>query len=230
MKKPRILIAEDDPNFGLMLQSYLSVNDYEVELYDDGNKAYSAFLAASFELCIFDVMMPYKDGFSLAESISKLDKTVPFIFLTARAQKEDQVKGYKLGAMDYLVKPFDPEILLLKVQAILNRQISKTKVKQTVFQIGGFSFTADNRKLKIENEEIKLSPKEAQLLHLLAENQGAVVKRELALTKIWKEDSYFTTKSMDVYITKLRNILRRDTENNIEIENLHGKGFVLKVK
>ena len=230
MTKDKILIAEDDPNFGMMLKSYLVVNGYEVELCDDGNKAYSSFGRNDFDLCIFDIMMPFKDGFSLAESIQKGVKRVPFIFLTAKTLKEDQIRGYQLGAADYLVKPFDPEILLLKIKAILrgNKQLSVEPV--STFAIGNFTFDADRRVLKINNKTVKLSPKESALLQLLLIHQDKVLRREEALLKIWKEDSYFTTKSMDVYITKLRKILRQDSDHKIEIENLHGKGFVLSVK
>jgi len=226
----RILIAEDDPNFGMMLKSFLMVNDFQVELCNDGNKAVSAFRSADFDLCILDVMMPFKDGFSVAETIQESGKKTPFIFLTAKAMKEDQVKGYKIGALDYLVKPFDPEILLLKVQAIINRQSASKSNTRNQFQIGKFDFESEKRTLTINEEIIKLSPKESELLHLLATNMGEVVRREDALNRIWKEDSYFTTKSMDVYITKLRKHLRKDTKNQIEITNLHGKGFVMSVQ
>lgn len=229
MSNKKILIAEDDPNFGLVLKSYLSVNDFDVTLCPDGNQALTAFESGDFDLCILDVMMPHKDGFSLAQSIQSKGRDIPFIFLTARAMKEDMVKGYQLGAIDYLVKPFDPEILLLKIQAILHNREQNTVSQAKSFEIGNFVFEYDKRALKIGEEEIKLSPKEADLLLMLCQNQNQVLKREDALVQIWKEDSYFTTKSMDVYITKLRKYLRKDTEYQIEISNLHGKGFVLSV-
>ncbi len=229
MKKQRILIAEDDPNFGMMLKSYLSVNGYEVELCDDGNKAFSAFRNSNFDLCIFDVMMPYKDGFSLAASVKSLGSGVPFIFLTAKALKEDQVRGYELGAADYLIKPFDPEILLLKIEVLLSLGSPAIKPSRLKYVIGSFTFTAESRLLQLGPKKTKLSPKEADLLAMLANNLGQVLIREDALNQIWKEDSYFTTKSMDVYITKLRKYLREDPVYKIEITNLHGKGFVLSV-
>jgi len=229
MSDKKILIAEDDPNFGLVLKSYLSVNDFEVTLCPDGNQALIAFESGDFDLCILDVMMPHKDGFSLAQAIQSKGRDIPFIFLTARAMKEDMVKGYQLGAIDYLVKPFDPEILLLKIQAILHNRKQITVSQAKSFEIGNFVFEHDKRELKIGEELIKLSPKEADLLLMLCQNQNQVLKREDALVQIWKEDSYFTTKSMDVYITKLRKYLRKDTGNQIEISNLHGKGFVLSV-
>ena len=226
----KILIAEDDPNFGMVLQSYLSVNDFEVTLCPDGQKALEAFTKGDFDLCILDVMMPHKDGFSLAESIQAQNRDIPFVFLTAKSMKEDVVKGYKLGAIDYLVKPFDPEILLLKIQAILLQKGEQKTEAITSFHIGNFTFDAEKRLLHIEAETIKLSPKESDLLQLLCQNKDQVLRREEALLKIWKEDNYFTTKSMDVYITKLRKHLRRDTAHTIEISNLHGKGFVLSVR
>ncbi len=229
MSNKKILIAEDDPNFGLVLQSYLSINDFEVNLCPDGNRAFSAFKADDYDLCILDVMMPHKDGFSLAESIQSLGRNTPFIFLTARSLKEDKIKGYQLGAVDYLVKPFDPEILLLKIQAILKSNEVAKPVVAKEHHIGQFLFDPEKRRLALGEEQIKLSPKESDLLQLLCESNGEVLKREDALLKIWKEDSYFTTKSMDVYITKLRKFLRKDKTHKIEITNLHGKGFVLSV-
>ncbi len=230
MHKQKILIAEDDPNFGMVLQSYLSVNEFEVTLCADGEKAIHAFDRQDFDLCIFDVMMPNLDGFSLAQAVKARGRSIPFLFLTAKALKEDMVKGYQLGAIDYLIKPFDPEILLLKIRAILSNPSNTTLEKTTQFTIGNFSFDAEKRILMLQEESLKLSPKEAELLYLLCERQDHILKREEALLKIWKEDSYFTTKSMDVYITKLRKYLRKDTTHQIEITNLHGKGFVLSVK
>ena len=229
MTKANILIAEDDPNFGMVLKSYLALNDYEVVLCEDGNKAYAAFLSTSFDLCIFDVMMPYRDGFSLAEAVQKTGKNIPFVFLTAKSLKEDQIRGYQLGAIDYLVKPFDPEILILKVQAILNQHIATPNL--TNYRIGNFSFDFEKRELSLVNNFFhQLSPKEAELLKLLCEKKGMVLKREEALLKIWKEDNYFTGQSMNVYVTKLRKYLKKDTTTTIEILNVHGKGFILRVQ
>lgn len=227
--KKKILLAEDDPNFGLMLKSFLSVNSYEVTLCDNGNKAYNAFKSDDYDLCIFDVMMPDKDGFALASDIAKINKKTPFFFLTAKALKEDIVKGYKLGAIDYLVKPFDPEILLLKIQAVLASR-SKKEIKQSDYSIGSFSFDSNKRQLTIDDNSIRLSPKESELLKLLCDKNGEILTREEALLKIWKEDSYFTTKSMDVYITKLRKYLKADSNYNIVINNVHSKGFLLQIE
>lgn len=226
--KASILIAEDDRNFGMVLKSYLALNDYEVVLCEDGNKAYTAFQTHNFDLCIFDVMMPYQDGFSLAEAVQKTGRNIPFVFLTAKSLKEDQIKGYQLGATDYLIKPFDPEILILKVQAILNRNGS-IKIENQPYQIGNFIFDFEKRYLSVSDYAQQLSPKEAELLKLLCDKKETVLNRQEALLQIWKEDNYFTGQSMNVYITKLRKHLKKDTENKIEIINIHGKGFILKV-
>lgn len=224
-EKSHILIAEDDPNFGIVLRSYLELNDFQVVLCENGNTAWTAFQQAEFDLCILDVMMPDRDGFSLAAAIRESPRQVPFLFLTAKSLKEDQVRGYQLGAIDYLVKPFDPEILLLKVRALLGRQ------RQGVtswFELGNFGFDYEKRELSLGDHVQRLSPKEADLLLLLCEQKGEVLSREEALLKIWKEDSYFTAQSMNVFITRLRKYLSQDAQHPVEIINLHGKGFMLK--
>ncbi len=225
----KILLAEDDPNFGLMLKGFLDLNDYQVVWTKNGHEALIAYQSQSFDLCIFDVMMPNKDGFSLAKDIKKLGNTTPILFLTARAMREDKIKGYQLGAIDYLVKPFDPEILILKIQAILRQTASETTEK-TTFKIGSYIFNYPKRQLILNQKTQKLTPKDADLLQLLCEKQGKVLTREEALIKIWKEDNYFTAQSMNVFISKLRKYLNKDTLHHIEIENLHGKGFVLVVQ
>ncbi len=226
----RILIAEDDANFGLVLKSFLAINGYEITLVPDGNQAYSAFRRQHFDLAIFDVMMPYRDGFTLAEAVQQLKADVPFIFLTAKALKEDQIRGYRLGALDYLVKPFDPEILLLKIQALLARtQPSAAPVPTQPHRLGSFVFDPHKRQLLLEGRTQKLSPKENDLLDLLCQKEGDILTREEALVKIWQEDSYFTAQSMNVYVTRLRKYLKQDPHHRIEITNLHGKGFVLEV-
>lgn len=226
----QILIAEDDPNFGMVLKSYLEVNDFIVTLCPDGKDALSALQVRDFDLCIFDVMMPNLDGFSLATRLKKENRQIPFFFLTARGFKEDQVKGYQLGAMDYLVKPFDPEILLLKINAILQNHVRQEEAIPRMFEIGSFSFDSETRQLILDGNTQKLSPKESALLQMLCIRKDEVLPREDALVKIWKEDTYFTTKSMDVYITKLRKYLKVDMQNDIQINNLHSKGFMLTVK
>ena len=226
--KPSILIAEDDSNFGMVLKSYLAINDFEVTLLPTGTEALSYFKRKKYDLCILDVMMPDMDGFTLAEQIKEIDDTIPFMFLTARSLKQDQIKGYTLGAIDYLIKPFDPEILLLKIQAILGHTFENTS-KEVIHQIGNFSFDYELRKLTIHDNHQKLSPKESELLQLLCEKKGGVLTREEALLKIWEEDNYFTGQSMNVHITRLRKYLKKDTDNQIAINNLHGKGFLLKI-
>jgi len=226
--KPSILIAEDDSSFGMVLQSYLAINDFEVTLLPTGTEALSHFKKKNFDLCILDVMMPDMDGFTLAEQIKQVDETIPFMFLTAKSLKEDQIKGYTLGAIDYLIKPFDPEILLLKIQAILGHTFENTS-KEIIHQIGNFSFDYELRNLSIDGTHQKLSPKESELLQMLCEKKGGVLTREEALLKIWQEDNYFTGQSMNVHITRLRKYLKKDTEHHIAINNLHGKGFLLKV-
>lgn len=226
--KKRILLVEDDANFGLMLKFFLEMNGFEVILCENGHIGIETFHSQDFDLCILDVMMPHTDGFTVAETINKSKKTVPFVFLTAKALKEDQVQGYKLGAADYLIKPFDPEILLLKLQALLKFR-TDTPIEQKVYQIGNFTFDYEKRMLSLNHQEEKLSPKEADLLKLLCDKQGEILTHEEALMKIWKNDDYFTKQSMNVFITKLRKYLSLDETNNIEIENIHSKGFLLRI-
>lgn len=221
-KQLKVLLVEDDPNFGQVLQSFMKIHKYDVTWAQDGNVGLSYFKSQDFDLCLLDVMMPYKDGFTLAEEIRKLNQDVHLIFLTAKSMKDDVLKGYGVGADDYLVKPFDSEVLIAKINALFRRGCTKIE-EQHEFQIGQFSFNYNTRKLHGPNEERKLSPKEADLMKLICEHQNKVLPRELALNQIWKEDSYFTTRSMDVYIAKIRKYLKDDP--NIEIVNLHGKGF-----
>ncbi len=226
--KHKVLLVEDEKNFGMVLRDYLSMNNYEVTLCENGEVGLEAFKESSFDLCVVDVMMPKKDGFTLAGEIKAINKNVPFVFLTARGMRDDMIKGYKLGADDYLTKPFDSEVLLLKLKAILNRNSSDNSTT-FVHEIGKFSFNAKLRTLKSEkNKEEKLSPKEAALLNLLCQHKNDVLPREKALKQIWNDDSYFTGRSMDVYIVKLRKYLASDS--NIEINNLHGNGYSLVIK
>lgn len=226
MIKARILVAEDDPNFGLVMKSYLSLQQYDVTLCEDGNKALSVLQHQDFDLCILDVMMPFCDGFTVAQRIQKSGRKMPVVFLTAKALKEDQIKGYRLGAIDYLIKPFDPDILLLKVQAIL-RLPSDEEDPTIQYRIGPFVFNPHLRQLRNDETQWKLSPKENSLLELLCQKKGTVLLREEALLKIWGEESFFTGQSMNVYITKLRNYFRTASEHPVSIENLHSKGFML---
>jgi len=232
MGSKRILLVEDDPNFGFVLKDYLGLNDYHVTHAKDGIEGLIMFKNNSYDLCILDVMMPRKDGFSLAQDIRATDKEVPIIFLTAKTLKEDVLKGYSVGADDYLNKPFDSEVLLYKIKAILQRKDSDTSSdsEQFEFVIGQFFFNSKLRHLSIgENgEPQKLSPKESKLLKMLAIHKNDLMPRELALTKIWRDDNYFTSRSMDVYIAKLRKYLKSD--ENVEILNIHGEGFRLLEK
>ncbi|SDH94465.1 response regulator transcription factor [Myroides phaeus] len=227
----KILLVEDDPNFGAILKDYLAINDFEVTLAKNGMEGFEKFKRDSFDLCILDVMMPYKDGFTLAKEIRDKNKEVPIIFLTAKSMKEDVLKGYKVGADDYLNKPFDSEVLLMKIKAIIHRKSSEVKTDNTKFefQIGKFHLNSKLRFLTFENDEpIKLSPKENELLKMLAIYENDLMPREVALTKIWRDDNYFTSRSMDVYIAKLRKYLKQD--ETVEILNIHGEGFRLVVK
>ena len=227
----KILLVEDDPNFGTVLKDYLMMNDYDVILAKNGMEGFEKFKKDDYDLCILDVMMPYKDGFTLAKEIREKNKEVPIIFLTAKAMKEDVLKGYKIGADDYLNKPFDSEVLLMKIKAIIQRKSKETvrDSKQFDFVFGNFHLNAKLRYLTYKDQAPnKLSPKENDLLRLLALHKNDLMPRELALTKIWRDDNYFTSISMDVYIAKLRKYLSADDE--VEIINIHGEGFRLVVK
>ncbi|AOW19414.1 response regulator transcription factor [Urechidicola croceus] len=228
MEKNRILLVEDDPNFGTVLKDYLTLNDYDVTHAKDGLEGLIMFKNNDFDLCILDVMMPRKDGFSLAKDIRATNSEVPIIFLTAKTMKEDVLKGYQAGADDYLNKPFDSEVLLYKMKAILQRKESDQVAETDVFEyeIGKFHLNSKLRQLSFNGQEpTKLSPKENKLLKMLAAHKNDLMPRELALTKIWRDDNYFTSRSMDVYIAKLRKYLKPD--ENVEILNIHGEGFRL---
>lgn len=227
----KILLVEDDPNFGAILKDYLMLNDFEVVLAKNGMEGFEKFKKDTYDLCILDVMMPYKDGYTLAKEIREKNKEVPLIFLTAKTMKEDVLKGYKVGADDYLNKPFDSEVLLMKIKAIMQRKQSENKTDNLKFefQIGKFHLNSKLRFLTYLNDEpIKLSPKENELLKMLALHENDLMPRELALTKIWRDDNYFTSRSMDVYIAKLRKYLKSDED--VEILNIHGEGFRLVIK
>lgn len=232
----KILLVEDDQSFGDVLKSYLEIHDFEVTLATDGVLGYEAFRKGTFDLCVFDVMMPRKDGFTLAGEIRERDKEVPIIFLTAKTMKEDVVQGFKIGADDYINKPFNSEELLLRIQAVL-RRLNKhpdPRDDQREFNIGKFHFNYQLRILTFTEpvpgteSQWKLSPKEAELLRLFCFYINNATPRSEALTKIWHEDNYFTARSMDVFVTKLRKYLSLDP--SIEIVNIHGSGFQLLVK
>lgn len=230
-EKKKVLLVEDDQNFGTILRDYLELHDYDVVLARNGVEGYEKFSKNEFSICLLDVMMPHKDGFTLAKEIRKTGSTVPIIFLTAKSMKDDVVKGYNLGADDYLTKPFDSDVLLLKMKAMFQRMeqnvVNLDKAKH-LFTIGKFEFNAKLRQLSFDDSSpVKLSPKEGSLLQLLALYQNDLMPRELALKKIWKDDTYFTSRSMDVYIAKLRKHLKSDP--SIVISNIHGEGFRMTV-
>jgi DNA-binding response OmpR family regulator len=235
MTENKILLVEDDQNFGDVLRSYLEMHDYDVTLATDGEQGLEKYNEGTYDLCIFDVMMPKKDGFTLAKEIREKDEDMPIIFLTAKTMKEDVVKGFKIGADDYISKPFNSEELLYRIQAILKRSQAKADPREEIkeFTIGKYHFNFPLRILTFdpdgpEKEENKLSPKEAQLLRMFAMYMNDILPRSEALTKIWGEDNYFTARSMDVFVTKLRKYLKKD--DNIEIVNIHGNGFQLLVR
>lgn len=227
MKTAKIFLVEDDLSFGSVLKSYLELNDYQVDWIDDGKYAVEHFRKGTFDICILDVMLPHVDGFTIAGEIRKINNTIPVVFLTAKKLKEDVLKGYGAGGDDYITKPFDTEILIAKIRAILARREFQSGTRD-IYEIGKFVFNARLRILSGGEEEKKLSPKEAQLLELLALNPNELISREMALKKIWGSDDYFTARSMDVYITKLRKFLSEDPRLNIK--NIHGAGFQLIVR
>jgi DNA-binding response OmpR family regulator len=226
-KSVRIFLVEDDLSFGSVLKSYLEINDYTVEWVDDGKYALEHFRKGTFNICILDIMLPHVDGFTIAHEIRQINNEVPIVFLTAKKLKEDVLKGYGVGGDDYITKPFDTDILLAKIRAILSRRDFQDGTKD-IYEIGKFIFNSKLRILSLGDDEKKLSPKEAQLLELLAINPNALISRELALKKIWGSDDYFTARSMDVYVTKLRKFLSEDP--NLNIKNIHGAGFQLIVR
>ena len=227
-KNKQILLVEDDVNFGTVLRDYLQMNGYKVVLARNGLEGFEKFKKNEFDVCILDVMMPYKDGFTLAKEIRSKDKSIPVVFLTAKSMKDDVLKGYKIGADDYLTKPFDADILLKKLEVLIQRtqkSVQKSKPKSRII-IGDFIFNPRLRTLTYKkNTPTNLSPKENQLLLMLVETQNDLLSRNKALNEIWNDDNYFTSRSMDVYIAKLRKYLRDDA--SVEIANIHGEGFRL---
>lgn len=228
-KKARVLLAEDDENLGLLLKEYLIAKGYDTDLYEDGESAYAGFRSNRYQLCILDVMMPKKDGITVATDIRNINEDVPIIFLSAKNMKEDILDGFKTGADDYITKPFSMEELIFRIEAIL-RRVDKSlpeAVDQSVFKLGKFIF--DPRKQVLTDadtdEKTKLTTKESELLKLLCANGNTILERNFALKTIWMDDNYFNARSMDVYITKLRKLLR--PESKVEILNVHGKGYKL---
>lgn len=226
VKKPKILLCEDDQNLGSVLKNYLELNDFDVTLERDGRLGLAAFQREKFELCLLDIMMPHMDGFTLAEEIRDIDPDIPLFFLSAKTMKEDIIQGYKLGADDYITKPFDSEVLLMKIKAIMKRNEESTReAENKEFDLGGYHFNPKLRELSHAGKTQTLSPKENELLKMLSEHMNDLLPREQALKKIWGSDTYFNGRSMDVYIAKLRKYLKED--DKIEIVNIHGNGFRL---
>jgi DNA-binding response OmpR family regulator len=225
--KLKILLAEDDPNLGMLLQEYLISKNYDVDLAKDGNEGLDIFLNNDgFDMCLLDVMMPKKDGFSLAKEIRLKDENVPIIFLTAKSMKEDTIQGFKSGADDYITKPFSMEELLMRIAAIFRRVHKyEPEFAPDEYSLGHYTFNTIDLNLSINGEAKKLTTKESELLKLFCQNPNKPVSRSYALKLIWGDDSYFNARSMDVYITKLRKHLRAD--DTIKILNLHGEGFKL---
>jgi two-component system OmpR family response regulator len=224
--KPKILLCEDDTNLGMVLKNYLELNDYEVVLERDGRLGLAAFQREKFDICLLDVMMPNMDGFAVAEEIRDVNPDVPLFFLSAKTMKDDIIQGYKLGADDYITKPFDSDVLLLKIKAILKRNEETHREEVNAeFDMGKYHFNPRLRELTIDGRISVLSPKENELLKMLCEHKNDLLTREAALKKIWGSDTYFNGRSMDVYIAKLRKYLRED--ETIEIVNIHGNGFRL---
>lgn len=224
-----ILLVEDDENLGTLLSEYLNSKGYETTLANDGEKGLRKFLNQSFDICILDVMMPVKDGFTLAKEIREINTDIPIVFLTAKSMKDDALEGFTLGADDYITKPFSMEVLLMRIKAILRRSVEGGLSKdKTTFEVGSYLFDSERRVLSREGKEEKLTSKENDLLKLLAMSDGKTLERKAALMLIWGDDNYFNSRSMDVYITKLRKYLKAD--ENIEIINIHGKGFKLYIR
>ena len=224
-KNIKVILAEDDENLGLLLREYLIAKGYDTDLYPDGEAAYKGFQKNQYDLCIFDVMMPKKDGFTLAKEIRLVNTEIPIIFLTAKNMKDDVIEGFKLGGDDYMTKPFSMEELIFRIEAILRRIGGESDLTQSVFKLGKFTFDARKQTLSDATDSTKLTTKESELLRLLCVNANKVLERNFALKTIWVDDNYFNARSMDVYITKLRKHLK--DEEGIEIINVHGKGYKL---
>ena len=228
---PTILLVEDDPNLGQLVQEYLTMKGYDTDRATDGNQGMQRFMAAHYDLCIFDVMMPKKDGFTLAKEVRMAGRDVPIIFLTAKSMQEDAIQGFRAGADDYITKPFSMEELLLRIQAILRRYQRSTDVAEpTMYRIGSLTFDYQHQLLNHDGDDSqpqKLTSKESELLKLLAQNLNQPVSRTFALKMVWGDDSYFNARSMDVYVTKLRKYLKPDPA--VQLVNVHGEGFKLIV-
>ncbi|MCF8379771.1 MAG: response regulator transcription factor [Bacteroidales bacterium] len=225
--KTRILLAEDDENLGSLLQEYLHARNYEADWLSNGEKAFKAFERNHYDICILDVMMPVKDGFTLATEIRMLNRDIPIVFLTAKSMKEDVLEGFGIGADDYITKPFSMEELIFRIEAIMRRIKGGVETKDNTYEIGAFKFDTQKQSLICGDFNQKLTTKETDLLKLLCINMNRVLERNFALKAIWIDDNYFNARSMDVYITKLRKYFKEDPR--VQIINVHGKGYKLVV-
>ena len=233
LKKPSILLVEDDANLSMVLQDYLEMLNYDITLCRNGKEGLHAFRNGEYNLCILDIMMPVMDGFTLAEEIKKMNETIPIVFLTAKSLKEDRIKGFRIGCDDYISKPFSTEELSLRIQAILKRCMSNYpsenhKDIEQIHQLGQYQYDPKNMILRLGNDEKILTRKENALLKLLVDNKNQLLTREIALKSVWGDDDYFIGRSMDVFIAKLRKYLKEDPA--ISITNVHGTGFKLEMK
>ncbi|MEQ8810237.1 MAG: response regulator transcription factor [Imperialibacter sp.] len=222
-----ILLVEDDNSLGYILKEYLQMHDFEVDWAKDGEEGLKAFKPGKFDICILDVMMPKMDGFALADKLKGIDPKIPLIFLTAKSMKIDKMKGFKAGADDYIVKPIDEEELIMRIQAVLRRSGPPDKAATTEsYMVGSYTFHLKNRQLLRNGEAIHLTKKEARVLQLLCEAKGQLVESDKILREVWSENTYFTRRSMDVYISKLRKYL--STDDTVKIQNMHGSGYILE--
>jgi two-component system, OmpR family, response regulator len=220
-----LFFVEDDLSFGAVLKSYLEICNFSVRWLDDGKHAVNVFKEGTFDLCLLDVMLPHVDGFAIGREIRSIVPDIPIIYLTAKSLKEDIITGYRIGADDYIIKPFDADVLIYKITAVLKRSEGAISGDNQLFQIGKYTFNDKLREIKLDEEKQSLSPKESALLKLLCEHKNELLSRETALKRIWGDDGYFTTRSMDVFITKLRKYLKDDP--SVEIRNIHGSGFIM---
>jgi DNA-binding response OmpR family regulator len=226
-QKLKILLAEDDLNLGVLLVDYLEAEGFDVKLCRNGALALKAFRENNFDLCLLDVMMPELDGFSLAKIIKEKSKNIPVIFITARSLKEDKLKGYDLGADDYITKPFDEEELLWKIKAVIRRSENKRDNKSEILNIGNYRFDLNKRLLSIEGRNKRVTEKESEIIKYLYERRNRLIKREEMLKDLWGENDYFLGRSLDVFITKIRKYLGED--KRINVENVFGSGFIFNV-
>lgn len=226
-EKVKILLCEDDENLGMLLREYFLVKGYDTDLLPDGEAGLRAFQSGNYDVCVLDVMMPKKDGLTLAQEIRQLNSEVPILFLTAKNLKEDIIEGFKIGGDDYITKPFSMEELLFRIEAILRRIRTKRPKDKIVYKLGQFEFDSQKQLLKIKDKQVKLTTKESELLSLLCANANDILERNYTLKTIWIDDNYFNARSMDVYITKLRKLLKDD--ETVQIINIHGKGYKLIV-